>query len=675
MDRSLHEEALVAAIAEAPDQREPYLVYGDWLQGHGDARGTLIALLAAGSTGAAAALIREHRYALLGKLDGHAEVELDWFLGFIETIRISARTAAEQIDALAALFDSPSGRFVQGIAIDTPAGIEHVLQVILQRAPKTLARVTIGKPGRWSAPLELVAAFPRMTRPASALWTDAVAKANAQKKLKIELEATKLPALVARAGEVVVDPQLVLIGLRAELEKQRPIGMVEAVRATFTPESVDAFVFALAKQWRAVDTAAVKWAFDTIGPLGGDLCAGFLGHFFDGWSHQRAVQALGHLALIGSPLAITEIVTAMCRVTRHRPRREAARQTLAGLARTRGLANPTALIAQNCPTHVTGMARAAAITTQRWWLYDLMIAGHRLSVRDFDAHVRTHPLRAPLAATLVWCAVGFDDQLCGLFSVDEAGQLYAVDGSRYVVADSELVGVVHPAELTPEQRDVWVAAFERRAIAIPGETAPEPIAQTILQLGRPTFELRGDERTVNSLHDYAHDPVGFYALEARLAERDWYVAEQSDHGTTTAFGRDFERDHVTAIAFVGDGRISSVVLQPIGSAIARQRFDALHRVTRSELLYDLEAAVGRAVVQPTTQLRQPTAAQRPGPAVVERAKSNRSKCVVCGQAIPKDSTRIGVVRMIETPAFKGRATVWAHATCRAGIPELEGIEL
>ena len=98
-------------------------------------------------------------------------------------------------------------------------------------------------------------------------------------------------------------------------------------------------------------------------------------------------------------------------------------------------------------------------------------------------------------------------------------------------------------------------------------------------------------------------------------------------------------------------------------------------MTRTELLYDLEAAVGRTAVTPTTRLRQSTGAQRPAGVVVEKAKTGRAKCIVCAQAIAKDTVRIGVVRMIETPAFKGRATVWAHEACRAGVPELEGLQL
>jgi hypothetical protein len=49
--------------------------------------------------------------------------------------------------------------------------------------------------------------------------------------------------------------------------------------------------------------------------------------------------------------------------------------------------------------------------------------------------------------------------------------------------------------------------------------------------------------------------------------------------------------------------------------------------------------------------------------------------VVCAAAIAKDSLRIGIDRFIETPTFRGRATVWLHPGCRDGAPELEGVDL
>jgi hypothetical protein len=83
------------------------------------------------------------------------------------------------------------------------------------------------------------------------------------------------------------------------------------------------------------------------------------------------------------------------------------------------------------------------------------------------------------------------------------------------------------------------------------------------------------------------------------------------------------------------------------------------------------AALAHVAEQRALKL-EPEAATAP---VVERAKSGRSRCVVCTTPIAKDSLRIGIERVVETPTFRGRATVWLHPACRDGAPELEGVDL
>ena len=189
----------------------------------------------------------------------------------------------------------------------------------------------------------------------------------------------------------------------------------------------------------------------------------------------------------------------------------------------------------------------------------------------------------------------------------------------------------------------------------------------------PCSRLHDEAHTIDTLHDYGREKVGYYAIADRLRDRDWYELERDAVGAVV-FARDFDRDRITALATFGDS-ISSVILRPYGSQVARTRFDRVHRITASEVLYDLEAAVGRVAVAPSTEVRQPRV-ERParGP-VVEQAKTGRAKCVVCDQVIEKDTMRVGIDRVIETPSYKGLATVWAHLACKDAVPELAGVTL
>jgi hypothetical protein len=217
--------------------------------------------------------------------------------------------------------------------------------------------------------------------------------------------------------------------------------------------------------------------------------------------------------------------------------------------------------------------------------------------------------------------------------------------------------------------------------------------------------MSAEEARATDLTWFARRRVGFDPIATTLRGRGWHVTASDiddDDGEdrwlgTRAFARDFPRDGVRVIATLGDtrGSIASVTVH----ANEQRRFDALHVVTISELLWDLETAHGRpADVRPRASAPRPAvpraaaaaaapaappapaapaapAASATSPPVVERAKSGRSRCVVCTAAIAKDSLRIGIDRMIETPAFRGRATVWLHPGCRDGAPELEGVDL
>lgn len=77
---------LEAAIEKNLDEPQPYLVYADWLQTHGDQRGELIMLSHQGKAGP---WIESHKEALFGeelieRMDyDPPELEVDWHLGFV----------------------------------------------------------------------------------------------------------------------------------------------------------------------------------------------------------------------------------------------------------------------------------------------------------------------------------------------------------------------------------------------------------------------------------------------------------------------------------------------------------------------------------------------------------------------------------------------------------------
>ena len=159
-DRGIHtrvddldqRRALEAQIVESmdhdADHDAAHLVYGDWLQGRGDPRGSLIALQAAQGAAsspalaaAEAALVIAHGEALLGiarVIDPPPQIE--WHLGFWRAVTVGSNDGSVA-PGLAQLLDAPSARFVRELRVRGPGG--HDRFVIAARAGETLRTLEI----------------------------------------------------------------------------------------------------------------------------------------------------------------------------------------------------------------------------------------------------------------------------------------------------------------------------------------------------------------------------------------------------------------------------------------------------------------------------------------------------------------------------------------------------
>jgi uncharacterized protein (TIGR02996 family) len=137
-----------ARLVEHPDDEAGYLVYGDWLQGHGDPRGSLIAIQAARRAGdtpelaaAEAALIATHGEALLGAaraLDPPPQIE--WHLGFWRALTLGPSDGGVGA-ALARLVDAPSARLVRELRLRGPGG--HDRFALAARLGETLRELEV----------------------------------------------------------------------------------------------------------------------------------------------------------------------------------------------------------------------------------------------------------------------------------------------------------------------------------------------------------------------------------------------------------------------------------------------------------------------------------------------------------------------------------------------------
>lgn len=87
---------LEAAIAANPLDRDPYVVFADWLQQQGDPRGELMSLQLSGKDEAAEALLAEHEAYFLGPLAEHKLVYDEGGSNNVSSLRTPEQEAAWQ---------------------------------------------------------------------------------------------------------------------------------------------------------------------------------------------------------------------------------------------------------------------------------------------------------------------------------------------------------------------------------------------------------------------------------------------------------------------------------------------------------------------------------------------------------------------------------------------------
>ena len=157
--------ALEKAIIANPHDDAAYLVYGDWLQGHGDPRGELIALQAGNKDKVAKKYIKDHADYLLGPLKQHQKCYDDfngkkpdaftWKNGFIYRARLAHNEYADQwrgklaTDVMLPLLQHPSGKFLVELVLnenDDPSEdtLDDIFDVIAKHPMPTLRKLQIG---------------------------------------------------------------------------------------------------------------------------------------------------------------------------------------------------------------------------------------------------------------------------------------------------------------------------------------------------------------------------------------------------------------------------------------------------------------------------------------------------------------------------------------------------
>ncbi len=558
------------------DDPTAYAVYADLLEQRDHPLATYL-----GNTlfGSPTSDWEKERSALFPSLSELADTSLLWSFGFIEAIEIKSASPARARKELATVLRCPLSVLVREIVVRddhaSRASFDYnpVVATLQTATLPCLRRLRLGLPGEFPIPNALRDRFPGVGAEEWSVVRERVAAA--QGRLKHRFDLTTLPDLVPiKDGAAKEDDlDLVILGLRRELEKKRvdgrsrapDLGLIPALRAHFTAASLDAFVTELARQWADDETTTTRVGFEALRSLGGDRATLFLRALPRTAGSSRDALILDALDVIGSPLATVLLYEHAN--TAEGARRERARGLLERRANASGLTIERLL--DDVSPRLSPMHREHLFRVEGPRLERMMIDGHRVSLSDFERCYLEAPLRGELLAKTPGLVFGF---FAGEEVLDcarlEKGQLLRADGSRLHIAEHAEVGVVHPAELSGDALATWKSR---------GDVVPWQLERPIARPGK--YE---DGRRV-LIRELTESRAG--ANLWNLRERGWRDGRvEFTEGPVLSLFRDFPRDDVTMTIDLKRRYEGRIDLYPRGSS----GFLDLHPVTQSELLVTLK---------------------------------------------------------------------------------------
>lgn len=380
-----------------------------------------------------------------------------------------------------------------------------------------------------------------------------------------------------------------------------PHPLVKNLKNHCNPQSLDNFIWSLFQRWLTEGAPSKdKWAMTALGLLGSDNIALKLVPLIRTWpgesQHSRAVFGLECLRAIGTDTALMQI-HGISQKVKYQGLKKKASECLQAIAKQRKL-TPEELEDRIIPDFgldargkrvfdfgrrqfhfvlsadlkplvrdekgklsgslpkpsVKDNAELANQAITDWKLLKkqidqtiriqsvrlekAMITTRHWAWQEFETLLVHHPLMTHLVQRLVWGSYDANNQLIATFRVAE-DQTYAdAADEEYIPSGIASVDVIHPINLTTEQRAVWGQALSDYEI-IP----PFP------QINRDIYILRPEEMEAKEITRFKEIPVPTATLVWTLESLEWKRG-RTDQGEIQTHYKYFPIHNVTAV--VGD---------------------------------------------------------------------------------------------------------------------------
>ncbi len=181
-----------------------------------------------------------------------------------------------------------------------------------------------------------------------------------------------------------------------------------------------------------------------------------------------------------------------------------------------------------------------AVTSQKARLEYALSAERKWSADAWKNLFVKNPLMHQFAIGLVW-GVYKDNQLVQSFRYMEDGSFNTQDGDEYTLPEQAHISLVHPVELTEEEKAAWQE-----------QLADYEITQPIEQLDRTVYRMTEEEADKKDLERFGGCILNDLSLNGKLTGLGWYRGSVQDAGGFyTYYREDAELDIGVELHFSG----------------------------------------------------------------------------------------------------------------------------
>ncbi len=163
------------------------------------------------------------------------------------------------------------------------------------------------------------------------------------------------------------------------------------------------------------------------------------------------------------------------------------------------------------------------VATQKERLEYVLMCNRKWTAENWKKLFISNPVMHCFAVGLIWGTYE-NDKLVSAFRYLDDGSFTTSDENEFVLADDAVIGLIHPIELTEQERGIWSE-----------QLADYEITQPFPQLSRAIFTISKAETDTDVLNRFNGNEIINQTLCGRLTKYNWEKGPAYDAGVFTEF--------------------------------------------------------------------------------------------------------------------------------------------